>query len=196
MSEKVRCFICVEIDPGVKKTLGKWLARLGTLAPRIRWVDEKALHITLKFCGEMEPTRLIKLQAALEQVLSSTKIAPFDLELSGVGAFPGWRQPSVLWVGVGGEDDQLRRIADYVDKAGETVGLQKERRPFHPHVTIARIKTSSELPVQLMKEFNDESVVQGEWTVRYITVMRSDLYPEGPVYTPLARYLLNPTEVV
>jgi len=144
----------------------------------------------------MEPTRLIKLQAALEQVLGSTKIAPFGLELSGVGAFPGWRQPSVLWVGVGGEDDQLRRIADYVDKAGEAVGLQKERRPFHPHVTIARIKAPSELPVQLMKEFNDESVVQGVWTVRYISVMRSDLYPEGPVYTPLARYLLNPTEVV
>jgi len=47
-----------------------------------------------------------------------------------------------------------------------------------------------------MKEFNDESVVEGEWTVKYITVMRSDLYPEGPVYTPLARYLFNPTEVV
>lgn len=193
--EKVRCFVCVELDPGVRKALGDWLSRLRSLAPRIRWVDDGALHVTLKFCGEIEPTRLIKLQAALEQSLTARKIRPFDLEISGVGAFPGWRQPRILWVGIGGEDDQLYRIAGLVENAGGAVGLERERRPFHPHVTIARIKTSSELPVQLMRELNDQNAGQGRWTVRYVTLMRSDLYPEGPVYTPLARYLLNSMEV-
>jgi 2'-5' RNA ligase len=195
MDEKVRCFVCVEIDPGIRKSLGAWLTRLRALAPRIRWVDNAALHITMKFCGEIEPKKLIKLQAAMEQAFSAARIPPFDLEISGVGAFPGWRQPRVLWVGLGGDDDQLYRLFEVVEKAGNAVGLERERRPFHPHVTIARIKTPAELPVQLMRDLNDENAGQGRWTVRYITLMQSDLYPDGPVYTPLARYLLNTTEV-
>lgn len=195
MDEMVRCFVCVEIEPGVRKTLGAWLGRLRSLAPSIRWVDDGALHITLKFCGEIEPKRLIKLQAAMEQAFATAKIPPFDLELSGVGAFPGWRQPRVLWVGLGQDEDQLFRLFDVVEKAGVAVGLEREKRPFHPHVTIARIKTPSELPVQLMRELNDGNAGQGQWTVRYVTLMKSDLYPEGPVYTPLARYLLNTMEV-
>ncbi|MDO9509348.1 MAG: RNA 2',3'-cyclic phosphodiesterase [Thermovirgaceae bacterium] len=187
MSEDlVRCFVCVKVGEPVKKRLGSWIADLVLLAPEIRWVKDDAFHITLKFCGDIPYTQLYKLESALEHGFTLKKLRPFVLELSGIGAFPGIRQPKVLWAGIGGEDDQIHRIASVVERAAMAAGLEPERRPFHPHVTVARIPNPVELPVGVLREINRKGEAWGEWKVSSVTLMRSELLPEGPRYTPIA----------
>lgn len=187
MSEDlVRCFLCVEVGEAVRKRLGSWIAGFVHLAPQIRWVKEYAFHITLKFCGEIPYSLLYKLESALEHGFSLKKLRPFVLELSGIGAFPGFRKPGVLWAGIGGEDEQIQRIASIVERAGIAAGLAPERRPFHPHVTIARIPATVELPVGVLREMNSKANSWGEWKVSSVALKRSELLPAGPRYTDIA----------
>ncbi|MDT8285133.1 MAG: RNA 2',3'-cyclic phosphodiesterase [Thermovirgaceae bacterium] len=187
MSEDlVRCFVCVEVGEAVRKRLESWVAGFGHLSPEIRWVKENAFHITLKFCGEIPYSMLYKLESALEHGFSLKKLRPFVLELSGIGAFPGFRRPRVLWAGVGGEDDQIQRIAAVVERAGIAAGLAPERRSFHPHVTIARIPASAELPVGVLREINSRTNAWGEWEVSSVALKRSELLSAGPRYTNIA----------
>ena len=187
MSEDlVRCFVCVEVGEAVRKRLASWVAGFGHLAPQVRWVKENAFHITLKFCGEIPYSMLYKLESALEHGFSLKKLRPFVLELSGIGAFPGFRRPRVLWAGVGGEDDQIQRIAAVVERAGIAAGLAPERRSFHPHVTIARIPVPVELPVGVLREINSRANAWGEWEVSSVVLKRSELLSAGPRYTNIA----------
>ena len=100
----IRCFVCVELGQPVRERLSRWVARFRPMASELRWVRDDAYHITLKFCGEIPYTYLYKLENALEHGLSLKRTRAFPLELAGVGAFPGFRQPRVLWAGSGGED--------------------------------------------------------------------------------------------
>lgn len=182
----VRCFVCVELGQPVRERLSRWVARFRPMAPELRWVRDDAYHITLKFCGEIPYTHLYKLENALEHGLNLKRIRAFPLELAGVGAFPGFRQPRVLWAGIGGEDYQVQRVASVVESAAVAAGIEREKRPFHPHVTLARVPPTAELPVGVLREMNNSSGSWGEWSVSSITLMRSELLPEGPRYTPIS----------
>jgi len=182
----VRCFVCIEVGESVRKRLGNWLSDLRILAPEVRWVRDEAFHITLKFCGEIPYALLYKLENALEHGFNLKKLRPFTLELSGIGAFPGFRNPKVLWAGIGGEEDQIHRIVSVVERAALAAGIEAERQPFHPHVTVARIPTNVEIPVGVFREINSRGESWGKWRVSSITLMRSELLPEGPRYTPVA----------
>jgi len=182
----VRCFVCIELSEGVRNRLEKWLVDLRISAPEIRWVKDDAFHITLKFCGEIPYSILYKLESALEHGFNLKKLRPFMLELSGLGAFPGFRNPKVLWAGIGGEDGQIHRIASLVERASLAAGIEPERRPFHPHVTVARIPPAVEIPVSVLKDINSKGETWGQWKVSSVTLMRSDLLPDGSRYTPIA----------
>ncbi|HOG14702.1 MAG TPA: RNA 2',3'-cyclic phosphodiesterase [Synergistales bacterium] len=182
----VRCFVCVQLGGAVKEKLSRWVSPFRKMMPELRWVKEDAYHITLKFCGEIPYTLLYKLESALEHGLSLKKTRPFPLELAGIGAFPGFRQPRVLWAGIGGEDYLVQRLAAVAERAAVAAGIEREKRPFHPHVTLARIPPGADLPVGALREMNSSSESWGEWTVSSLTLMRSDLLPEGPRYSPIA----------
>ena len=184
----VRCFVCIEVGESVRNSLGKWLADLRISAPEVRWVKDDAFHITLKFCGEIPYSILYKLENALEHGFNLKKLRAFTLELSGIGAFPGFRNPKVLWAGIGGEDDQIHRIASVVERAAIAAGIDSEQRPFHPHVTVARIPPAVEIPVAVLRDINSKEEKWGQWKVSSVTLMQSDLMPDGPRYTPVAGF--------
>lgn len=192
----VRCFVCVEPGEEVRTKLKKWVYHFRRLAPEFRWVRDDAYHVTLKFCGEIPYTQLYKLESAIEHGLALKTTRPFVLELAGIGAFPGFRQPRVLWAGIGGEDDQIHKIASVVERAAIAAGLERERRPFHPHVTLARVPANVELPVGVMREINSSSESWGEWEVSSVILMRSDLRPEGPRYSPITVFDLKNNQEV
>lgn len=185
-ADLVRCFVCIEVGDHVRQELGRWLSDLRILAPEVRWVRDDAFHITLKFCGEISYALLYKLENTLEHGFNLKKLRPFTLELSGIGAFPGLRNPKVLWAGIGGEDDQIHRIVSVVERAALAAGIESDPRPFHPHVTVARIPPNVEIPVGVFRKINSRAEAWGTWKVFSITLMRSDLLPEGPRYTPVA----------
>ncbi len=105
--------------------------------PRARWRPLEALHITLRFFGELsEPTA-----ADLDAALAGVTVPPFDLYLDGAGMFGEEGQPRAVWAGVG-DSEPLKRLALKCENAAKRVGLKPDNRIYRPHVTLAYLKGS------------------------------------------------------
>ena len=103
-------------------------------SPDFRWQDDEQLHLTLRFVGEVERPVAEDLAAALGRI----RARPFEIRLKGVGRFDQ-RNSGALWAGVEPRDP-LAALAAKVERVSVGVGLEPERRAFHPHITLARWK--------------------------------------------------------
>ena len=132
----MRLFVSVEPSAAAVTALTEALDALdlgpARLVPTERW------HVTLAFLGEVGDQRLPALSQALQGVAAGAPA--MRLQLSGAGAFPARGRPSVLWVGVSGDVEPLRRLAVAVARASRQAGVRLERRRFAPHLTIARYR--------------------------------------------------------
>jgi 2'-5' RNA ligase len=107
--EQVRSFIAIELPEELKLELGRLQASLRVDRPRIKWVDPKGMHLTLKFLGNVPTAKIDAITRAMTE--SAAKIFPFQLEVERLGAFPSLKQVQVVWVGLGGELDRIRQIS-------------------------------------------------------------------------------------
>jgi 2'-5' RNA ligase len=121
----MRLFVAVEVPPVSIREMGG----RGENAPS---------HITLKFLGDVPEDRLQDIGAALEKELAGAHGG--KIVLQGMGAFPSNDRPRVLWVGVTEGTEVLMDLNQRVERALAALGFPREDRPFHPHVTVARIK--------------------------------------------------------
>lgn len=99
-------------------------------------------HLTLRFLGEVADDRLPAIAGRLREVASAH--APFDLEVTGVGAFPSMRAPRVVWAGVGRGAPEIGRLADDVRRALAGEGEARPEARFVPHVTLFRVRTEAD----------------------------------------------------
>jgi 2'-5' RNA ligase len=104
----------------------------------VSWVAKGNLHLTMKFLGEICSDRLPVLGGALEGV--AAVFAPFPLEVSGGGTFPGPRNPRVLWVGFREPLELVAKLQQNIENALSGAGFPREDRPFHPHITVGRVR--------------------------------------------------------
>lgn len=103
-----------------------------------RWQDDGQLHLTLRFIGEVERHQAEDIALALGQV----RHPPFEIALDGIGQFDGNGARGGLWVGVT-PHDALRHLHKAVDSALRRAGVPPEGRAYLPHITIARLNSSS-----------------------------------------------------
>ncbi|MBF8266681.1 MAG: 2'-5' ligase [Dehalococcoidia bacterium] len=187
MEERLRAFIAVELPPGVTETLRRLVQDLQSLALRdIRWVRPKGVHLTLRFLGNIPSDSVEPVSQALRRCAASS--APFDLFLGGLGAFPAWRDPRVIWVGLGGALEGLLSLQEALERELESLGFERERRPFSPHLTLGRIREGASAPQRRRagEALAGVSVeVRGELPVREVSLIRSTLTPSGAIYTRL-----------
>lgn len=159
----------------------------------MRWVAGDRLHLTLKFLGETPSEKVPAIVEAAGK--KSNKFSPFVLELGSVGAFPNNRKPQTLWLGIGGQVEPLVHLAAEVEQALAEIGFPPEGKPFRPHLTLGRVK-SSRGPGELARKLEHLAASQQvpaaiEWPVEEIHLVRSVLRPAGPEYTPLHRFPLD-----
>lgn len=113
--------------------------RLRIKAPGVRWVTPDQFHFTLKFLGETPPDRV---RSACEAAtVASRAMAPFELRVGGVGAFPNDRRPTVLWVGVTAGMGPMTDLALALDTALHMEGFRREKVALKAHLTLARVKS-------------------------------------------------------
>ena len=143
------------------------------------------MHITLKFCGE-RPSETVDM--LLDNLKSIRPTGPFDINIEGIGAFPDMVRPRVAWAGVRGDTEHLFKIRDEVEKAALKASIPKENKKYTPHITIGRRNSDIPLPEKALSAMQREALVTSPWTVREITLMRSELSPMGPRYTPLGLF--------
>ena len=157
--------------------------RSADAAPRakITWVPADRLHLTVRFIGEIDETRVPAVREALEPPL---RLAPFDLTLAGAGSFPKTGSPRVVWVGVAAGREQLIAAEQEISARLARLGIPKEVRPYNPHLTLARVREPAGLrSARLFEGLTD--LVLGTVRIDAITLFHSKLSPKGPTYTPL-----------
>jgi 2'-5' RNA ligase len=176
----VRLFIAINLPPVERGTIRNVTARARAAAPGASWVSEECLHLTLKFLGERPDTEVEGLRAALEGV--ARRSPPLRLSLGGVGAFPNFRAPRVVWMGVT-HDPKLELLHHDMETVLSDLGYEVDGRPFRPHVTLARVRrelpraTAAELARQA-RTIDHRSTVD----VHSVDLMASELLPSGPRY--------------
>lgn len=141
----MRLFCGVEIPAGVKASLQSLLIRLKPLA-KLSWSPIENLHVTTKFIGEWPEERLGEMKRALADVPSPGAVR---VGVRGLGWFPNERNPRVLWAGIEGGEN-FERLAQDTESSLATLGVPKEERSFHPHLTLARRRDP--IPIERLRE--------------------------------------------
>ena|SRR6185437_15638311 len=184
----MRIFVAVDIPAEVRTRLAEYMARVKSYAPESRWARVEGLHVTLKFVGEVKDPKLEEIKRALATV----KAAPFDVSFENIGFFPHAKSPRVFWAGVQG-GDALPVLARDVDQKLSTLGIAREEKDYHPHLTLARAGTRDPHSLKaLVPLLAAEAAPQfGTMTAREFWLFRSQPGPGGSKYTKLERYGLG-----
>ena len=182
-SDLERLFIAISVPEEVKLFLKRLQDEMKKTGIRGSWVSQPNMHLTLKFLGDTRPEVRDKVQERLETAVSS--ISPFVLHAGGVGVFPSVRKPRVLWSKAKGETQVLQTLYERLETRLTLSGFKKEKKPFHPHFTIGRIKNrvSSQTMFEGIDRFS--SYESEPFSVTGIHLFKSDLRPEGAVHTRL-----------
>jgi 2'-5' RNA ligase len=180
----IRAFLAIDPPEEILDAIGRIQGRLQrVIRGELRWVRPEAIHLTLKFFGDISEEAVADIAAVVEK--AAARAAPFLLAIGGVGVFPDQRRPRVLWLGMDGDVPRLLRLQQELEAGLGMVGFPAEERPFRPHLTLARIKSSKGLNGLAQALEKGEEQKAGEFRASGIGLIRSELTPRGAVYTRL-----------
>jgi 2'-5' RNA ligase len=184
----MRLFFAVDFTDSVKDAITKAIGDIPIVRPPWRWVSESNLHMTLKFLGEMPEEQAGPLGACAEAACRD--VAPFSIHLGSLGGFPNLSRPRVLFYRVEKGADSLVELARRLDETlSERLGIRREKRPFRPHATIARIKGG--VTPEIVKALNGAPPLDGvEQSVDRLCLIQSQLHPKGAKYHHLKEFAL------
>jgi 2'-5' RNA ligase len=182
----MRCFIAIDIDDKIREGLAILQNKLQSDADvrkgDVKWVDPNAMHLTLKFLGEIKDDQLAGACNITKDVAGRHK--NFELEVESVGCFGG-RSARVLWVGTGLGCKDLLQLQEDLEQQLASAGWPPESREFTGHLTLCRIRNSNAglKLAQLTEKYKDYKL--GIMPADSLSVYQSDLTPKGPIYTLL-----------
>jgi 2'-5' RNA ligase len=188
----MRVFLAIDIDERLRRRLGDLSRDLRSHTRRARWVRPEALHLTLRFFGEISPLTADSLGRKLSEALAG--LPAFSLEFFGCGVFPERRNPRVLWVGVRSAPKPLHELQRKAEAAAIALGFAPEGRDFEPHLTIARFRGPERGIEAVLSKYREISL--GTLSVEEATLYQSHLSPAGSRYEPLRRFPLLSAEPV
>lgn len=187
----MRLFVAIDLAPELKAVVDELMAELRRARVRSTpgWVRSENLHFTMQFLGEVEESRLAAIEAAVAGVAAGQP--PFDVELAGWGVFPNRQRPRVLWLGCAEPVAPMVRLADAVARALEPLGFPRETRPFHPHLTLARMR-EGQLEEALVRRLEMRaSGSLGRMRAEALQLYESRLHPDGARYVRRGSYRLG-----
>jgi len=185
----VRLFVAVNLPDTERRAAHEAMAPLRRGDLPVKWVAEAALHVTLKFLGDVADERAEALGAALDAAVSGAR--PFEIGLGGIGAFPSMARPRVVWLGVE-RHPALELLANDVERALQPFGFEAELRPFQPHITLGRAKQGAPGAAFAKLETLIARVsYEGMAPVGSVDLMESVLRPDGAVYQVRHQALLQ-----
>ncbi len=189
----MRAFIAVDLPPDLLKKIGTIIEFFRKELPErsIKWVSVEKLHLTIKFIGELPEENLNDAKAIILDAV--TNLPSFKISIQGLGMYPNKQKPRVVWLGITGKE-ALVEIHHILDDALEEIGIQPERRKFSPHLTLGRIRRGTDQAIvreigQTLSQFTVDSL--GTVLVEHISLYKSKLTPQGPIYTLLQTAPLN-----
>jgi 2'-5' RNA ligase len=182
-AKPLRLFVAIEIPDAVKDTVEEAFASWREMFPKARWVPRENMHVTLKFLGRTWPRLVDWVPARVEA--AALDVSRFRARLRGVGSFPSAKRGRALWAAFE-EADPIAGLAGEIEGALADE-FPAEKRPFHPHLTVAR----SDPPLKLPVAYSATELESEEWEVDHVVLFRSHLGRPAPRYEPLARFSLG-----
>ena len=187
MARLVRVFVALEIPGDVVDALVRAQKELETTGADIKLVERENLHLNLKFLGDLRDSEVSEVRSRL----SSLSLKGASVTVSGVGVFPTFSRPRVVWAGIAPEDEPLvvpiaRGVIDILEGIGE-----RDDRPFKPHVTLARVRSGRNMR-ELTEALRQISRMEfGTVNLSEIKLKSSSLTPNGPIYRDEGVYPLS-----
>ena len=181
-----RLFCAIELPDALKARVAEHVARLRSTFTHVRasWEKPEKLHITLKFLGDVEVSRVEELARASRR--AAEKVCPFELTIEEAGVFPPHGQPRVLWLGIGGDDVRLSSLHQSLEDECAAAGFPRETRAFRPHLTVARLRSPQDArklaAAHLEAGFEPQTFKASE-----LVLMRSELGRGGSRYDVVSR---------
>ena len=178
--------IAIDISGQLIESLPTMRQQLFPNHANVRWIRNGSLHVTLKFLRKMPKARL----RPLDETIKSIDALKFQVAVTGVGFFPNGHAPRVFWAGIQSKGPVL--LVNKVERHMVELGFKSERRPFHPHLTLARAQGN----VRIEPRFAEQTRVWedrkfGTFEIDRFFLYESRFEPMGIVYTKLAEYFLN-----
>jgi 2'-5' RNA ligase len=185
----IRSFLAIELPKPILRKIEEVEADLKAAHADVRWVNPEKIHLTLKFFGNIEESRIDSIFQSIEEPVRNTQ--PFSLKVQEVGAFPSMKSPRVIWMGLVNGSQILTSFQKEIEAQLEKIGFRPEDRPFRPHLTLGRVKSSrgkNDLVERMEKHKEGEF---GDFEVERVILFKSDLKPSGPIYTTLRELRLG-----
>lgn len=187
---RVRLFLAVNLPTEVRHAIADAAAPLRVAAPSLSWVSPEKVHLTVKFLGEQPEAMAERVAAAMHDVAARNRVV--DVEIGGVGAFPNFRRPRVVWIGMTPEP-KLELLHHDVESSCEYLGLPVDGKPFRPHLTLARVRARASDPQtlrELARAARAVSYVE-EIVITSIDLMESKQTAAGSAYRLVASAALR-----
>jgi 2'-5' RNA ligase len=181
----MRLFVAIELPGQLRHALSEVHRNIRASTHSARWVAPESIHLTLKFLGEVKESSI----NAIKDVLADITWQPFTVTVRGLGFFPAKRSPRIFWAGM--EAPTLVELAAEIDKRLEKLGFEKEKRAFHPHVTLARAKGDRMEPELVAALSSLENHEFGSFVADRFLLFQSTLSGAGAIYTKLREYTFN-----
>jgi len=186
----IRAFLAVVISEEARQGVARLRDRVekGVMftGAQPSWVRLESMHLTIKFLGNIEESAVEKISARLGPACAA--LSSFVYGVRGLGVFPSPRQPRVLWVGIKKADEEFKQLHQTVEAELSALGFERDERPFHPHLTLARVR-SLKGAAQMMKIVADNGREWcGECKAERLIFFQSQLHPSGAIYTKLREF--------
>jgi len=181
--DTLRTFIAIPVPAPVTALIDRVQSRLKRMEMNVRWVPSGNAHLTLKFLGAIDATRVAGIAEKLDPVAAT--IRPFSLQAAGVGVFPTVRQARVFWIGLQGDIEPLMRLQRRIDESLALIGFKTDHRPFRAHLTIGRPRRRLSAETVQAALAPLRSVTSDAFPVDRVVLYRSTLNPTGATYTRL-----------
>ncbi len=174
----LRLFIAIDVPEDIKQELRLIQGSLSRCRSRVRWIEPDGIHLTLRFLGNVDENRVGEIEGVLDQATKG--YSPFELIVEDIGCFPDIRKPRVIWAGAH-VDDTLLSLHGEIEEGLFSLGFMKGERPFHPHLTLGRIKEAYRMEwEELIAPFRGKRI--GRFRVNGIILFQSILRSTGAIY--------------
>lgn len=182
-SDGERLFVAIDLPEDVRKELKRTAESMELNNARYSRLDQ--MHLTLRFLGNVPDDQ----KECLIQELENISLPSFNLETHALGVFPKRGMPRILWSGLK-KDDVLTELQKSIEESAEKCGFEANNKPWHPHITLARLKGRNRLTPEVLEEASNQNETM-MFPVDAFYLYRSELKKSGAVYSILQTFELE-----
>jgi len=186
----IRSFLAFELPVEIREQIRVISKELKKMALPVRWVTVDNIHLTILFLGSVDEDKISDIEEKVNEVVKG--FSAFKTKLNAVGAFPHWKKPRVIWIGLSGDIGRLSNLRNELQEELKVLGFIPEKRPFRPHLTLGRFKgpiDRDEDMKWILDRYRD--INSDLYQLNELILYKSDLKPDGPVYTKMATWPLR-----